>query len=245
VLLLQAGPDRSGDYVSVMNAIFVAQRQSVLLDAVQLGPQHSLFLRQAAYVTHSLYAQIPLAAPLLPPRADADATAAAATTAVDSLRVRPPSSPLMLLQHLFTSLLAPAPLRPLLQLRHTQTVDLRATCFCHSRPVEQAHVCPVCLAVYCQAKMQCPSCGSRFLGSGPLRGKVLAKPKPKNPSAAPATATAAPAHAGAGADTDAGSSAGATAGAGAGAGMVRRAPDTALEGGAAVKRAPLALSLKR
>jgi len=221
VVVVQASADRQRDYVGVMNALFVAQRQGVLVDAVALGGVSSLLLHQAAYVTKSLYASLALAAPVLPTPsnptatnssgasagsggltltlasssstnsstnstdnstgsvssaspaaapASAPASAAAATapkksragTSVATAAAAAGTSPLALLQHLLTALLAPAPLRPLLQIPQTATADLRATCFCHAKPVKTAHVCPVCLAVYCDPRPTCPACGTRF-----------------------------------------------------------------------------------
>ncbi|EFN53393.1 hypothetical protein CHLNCDRAFT_13819, partial [Chlorella variabilis] len=55
VLCLTAAPDVPSQYISVMNAIFSAQRSGVLIDACQLGRRHSTFLQQAAYLTGGVY----------------------------------------------------------------------------------------------------------------------------------------------------------------------------------------------
>ena len=49
------GPDVPSQYIPPMNAIFAAQRSSVLIDACYLGPAQSAFLQQAAHLTGGVY----------------------------------------------------------------------------------------------------------------------------------------------------------------------------------------------
>ena len=51
VLCLQGSQDNPTDYISMMNTIFGAQRQSIPIDAFALGEHDSPFLQQAAHIT--------------------------------------------------------------------------------------------------------------------------------------------------------------------------------------------------
>ncbi|GAA0153512.1 general transcription factor [Lithospermum erythrorhizon] len=55
ILCLHGSPDGPGQYVSVMNAIFSAQRSMVPIDSCVIGAQHSAFLQQASYITGGVY----------------------------------------------------------------------------------------------------------------------------------------------------------------------------------------------
>jgi len=55
ILCLQASQDNPTDYISMMNAIFSAQRQSIPIDAFALGEHDSPFLQQAAHITRGAY----------------------------------------------------------------------------------------------------------------------------------------------------------------------------------------------
>ena len=57
VLCLQGSQDNPTDYISMMNAIFGAQRQSIPIDAFALGEHDSPFLQQAAHITRGAYAK--------------------------------------------------------------------------------------------------------------------------------------------------------------------------------------------
>ncbi|GAB2224222.1 hypothetical protein Droror1_Dr00004974 [Drosera rotundifolia] len=60
ILCLHGSPDGPEQYVSVMNAIFSAQRSMVPIDACVIGSQHSAFLQQASYITGGVYLKPPL-----------------------------------------------------------------------------------------------------------------------------------------------------------------------------------------
>lgn len=55
ILCLQGSRDNSTDYISMMNAIFSAQRQSIPIDTCMLGDNESPFLQQAAHITKGAY----------------------------------------------------------------------------------------------------------------------------------------------------------------------------------------------
>ncbi|XP_074263575.1 general transcription and DNA repair factor IIH subunit TFB4 [Silene latifolia] len=55
ILCLHGSPDGPEQYVSVMNAIFSAQRSMVPIDSCVVGAQHSAFLQQASYITGGVY----------------------------------------------------------------------------------------------------------------------------------------------------------------------------------------------
>ncbi|CAN1134549.1 General transcription and DNA repair factor IIH subunit TFB4 [Linum perenne] len=55
ILCLQGSPDGSEQYVSVMNAIFSAQRSMVPIDCCYVGSHNSAFLQQASYITGGVY----------------------------------------------------------------------------------------------------------------------------------------------------------------------------------------------
>ncbi|KAG5457016.1 MAG: transcription factor Tfb4-domain-containing protein [Olpidium bornovanus] len=41
-------------------------------------------------------------------------------------------------------------------------VDFRAACFCHKRIVDVAHVCSVCLSIFCSFRAVCSTCRTKF-----------------------------------------------------------------------------------
>ena len=84
-----------------------------------------------------------------------------------------PSPTASLLQHLLVTFLPDVASRAHLLLSHPTAVDYRATCFCHRRVVEQAMVCPVCLAIYCKATPTCGMCKSAFMAQH-VRGTLPA-----------------------------------------------------------------------
>ncbi|EIE26291.1 transcription factor Tfb4 [Coccomyxa subellipsoidea C-169] len=55
LLCLKGSPDATEQYISVMNAIFAAQRCEVVIDACMLGASDSAFLQQAAHLTNGIY----------------------------------------------------------------------------------------------------------------------------------------------------------------------------------------------
>ncbi|KAK9916655.1 hypothetical protein WJX75_005410 [Coccomyxa subellipsoidea] len=55
LLCLKGSPDATEQYISVMNAIFAAQRCEVVIDACMIGASDSVFLQQAAHLTNGIY----------------------------------------------------------------------------------------------------------------------------------------------------------------------------------------------
>ena len=86
-----------------------------------------------------------------------------AASLTSGLYLHLPSPTASLLQHLMLTFLPDVGSRAHLLLSHPTAVDYRATCFCHRRVVEQAMVCPVCLAIYCKATPTCGMCKSAFM----------------------------------------------------------------------------------
>jgi len=64
------------------------------------------------------------------------------------------------LNHTFLPDLA---LRKFLALPQQSQVDYRAICFSHHTAIDNGFVCPVCLSVFCQWKLMCETCRTRFL----------------------------------------------------------------------------------
>lgn len=132
LLVISASEDNTYEYVTMMNAIFSAHKLQVPVDSCVLHSEDSLFLQQASAITSGLYLH----------------PSAAHQSAV--------------LQHLLFTFLPDPISRSHLILPQQSSVDYRATCFCHRRVVDQAMVCPVCLAIYCKATPRCAMCQSQF-----------------------------------------------------------------------------------
>ena len=141
ILLVSTSPDSSSSYVPFMNCIFTSHKLSLPLDSLVLNSLDSLYLQQASSITSGVYAH------------------PSPSTQRDALL------PLLLL----TFLPDPTTRQQLTQPGQVE-VDYRAVCFCHRRPVSQAMVCPVCLAVYCTATPRCPMCDSTFMTQIVQRG---------------------------------------------------------------------------
>ncbi|KAK9841870.1 hypothetical protein WJX81_008450 [Elliptochloris bilobata] len=65
VLVLAGCPDVTAQYIAVMNAIFSALRNDVVIDACMVGGADSAFLQQAAHLTGGLYLRPPRVGGLL------------------------------------------------------------------------------------------------------------------------------------------------------------------------------------
>ena len=96
-----------------------------------------------------------------------------AASLTSGLYLHLPAPTASLLQHLMVTFLPDVASRCHLLLSHPVAVDYRATCFCHRRVVEQAMVCPVCLAIYCKATPTCGMCKSAFMAQH-VRGTLPA-----------------------------------------------------------------------
>eukprot|EP00884_Botryococcus_braunii_P000069 jgi/Botrbrau1/10062/Bobra.0355s0018.1 len=76
-----------------------------------------------------------------------------------------PKDPGALLQYLLTVFLADTETRKLLKLPGEESIDFRASCFCHKKAIELGYVCSVCLSVFCQSLPECSTCGTTFTSS--------------------------------------------------------------------------------
>lgn len=70
-----------------------------------------------------------------------------------------------LVQYLLSISSADQHSRKFLQLPNQRGIDFRASCFCHKQPVDAGFVCSVCLSIFCQDRMSCPTCGADFVES--------------------------------------------------------------------------------
>jgi len=75
-----------------------------------------------------------------------------------------PSTRAGLAQALLTAFLPHPRMRAFLSAPPADGVDLRASCFCHWRPVDVGHVCSVCLSIFCEPRPACDTCGVLFAG---------------------------------------------------------------------------------
>eukprot|EP00730_Choanoeca_flexa_P002484 TRINITY_DN11065_c0_g1_i2.p1 TRINITY_DN11065_c0_g1~~TRINITY_DN11065_c0_g1_i2.p1 ORF type:complete len:310 (+),score=44.03 TRINITY_DN11065_c0_g1_i2:98-1027(+) len=67
-----------------------------------------------------------------------------------------------LLQHLLCTFASDAVTRGVMKHEEAVAVNYQATCFCHGRSVSQGLVCSVCLSIFCEPKVVCPSCRTLF-----------------------------------------------------------------------------------
>lgn len=130
ILAVVTSPDAPAQYVAVMNAIFGAQRHSVVIDACAAGDADSGYLQQAAHLTGGVYLR--------------------------------PQRPEGLLQYFISAFTADASARTLVRTLPPPSVDFRAACFCHKRPIEVGYVCSVCLSIFCEKRDVCSTCASPF-----------------------------------------------------------------------------------
>ena len=132
ILVVTSHGDGGSTYVSVMNALFSAQKLQVAIDACVLAPDHSLFLQQATHLTGGAYVK---------PSLDAQNSLA---------------------QFLLTAFLADAMTRRPISVPTLTAIDYRATCFCHRKTISIGYVCSSCLSVFCSFALTCSTCGTKF-----------------------------------------------------------------------------------
>lgn len=158
IMCVMSSSDSSGQYVPVMNTVFEAQKLNVYIDTlvlthntvaagsdtkpINLTTDSSVFdsndsrlMQQASHLTNGVYYR-----PNINKAADVQS----------------------LLQYLLTMYLPDAVTRGQLVLPVLSSVDYRASCFCHSKPIELAFVCPVCLAIWCKQRTDCEVCKTKF-----------------------------------------------------------------------------------
>ncbi|KAH8814694.1 transcription factor Tfb4 [Flagelloscypha sp. PMI_526] len=137
ILILSISPDLSTSYVSIMNAIFAAQKLKVTIDVFQMHGSDNVFLQQAAHLTGGAYISI---------------------LASSEQEGKPPT----LLQYLMMAALPPPSVRTTLSVPSLDSIDLRAACFCHKDIVDIGFVCSVCLSIFCSPIPVCSTCKTRF-----------------------------------------------------------------------------------
>ncbi|KAJ2160046.1 RNA polymerase II transcription factor B subunit 4 [Coemansia sp. RSA 552] len=132
VLVLSAGDDCPREYISLMNAIFAAQKMSVVIDVCKAVGVDSVFLQQASEISGGNYVKID------------------------------PHKDESLLQTLLFTCLPDQYTRGILSAPGNEHIDFRATCFCHKRVVNVGYVCSVCLSIFCQMAPVCSTCQTKF-----------------------------------------------------------------------------------
>ncbi|KAJ2098568.1 RNA polymerase II transcription factor B subunit 4 [Coemansia sp. S100] len=165
ILVLSAADDAPREYISLMNTIFAAQRMSVLIDICKVFGSDSVFLQQAAEITSGNYLKVD-------------------TAGGESM-----------LQTLMFTCLADQYTREVLVAPTNETIDFRATCFCHKRVVDIGYVCSVCLSIFCETAPVCSTCQTKFsfriarAESAQANGVLKQSPKPAAATAAMSTLT--------------------------------------------------------
>ncbi|KAJ2898384.1 RNA polymerase II transcription factor B subunit 4 [Coemansia aciculifera] len=172
ILVISAADDSPREYIALMNTIFAAQRMGVLIDICKVsGKSDSVFLQQAAEITGGNYLK------------------------VDTTRGGGES----MLQTLMFTCLADHYTREVLVSPTSETIDFRATCFCHKRIVDIGFVCSVCLSIFCELTPVCSTCQTKFSfrvaradSAAPhqaVNGSLKQSPKPAAATAAMSTLT--------------------------------------------------------
>mmetsp|Transcript_9968 Transcript_9968/g.11579 ORF Transcript_9968/g.11579 Transcript_9968/m.11579 type:complete len:296 (-) Transcript_9968:438-1325(-) len=81
-----------------------------------------------------------------------------------------------LLQYLLSVYAVDTFSRQFLCMPQRSTVDFRASCFCHKRPIDLGHVCSVCLSIFCQERKVCSTCGTEFTAAKTSQGGKRKRP---------------------------------------------------------------------
>lgn len=80
------------------------------------------------------------------------------------------TQPAALLQYLLGAFSADTATRESLSVSGSnQSVDYRASCFCHKTIIDTGYICSVCLSIFCKANMkatECLTCGAPFKQKG-------------------------------------------------------------------------------
>ena len=136
VLVMQACGDQASQYVQMMNCIFAAKKSKVLLDTCVLGHADSVHLKQASNLTSGVY--------IRPKRERVKERATG-----NKLVLQDKGGQTALLHHMILSFLPDHFCRQHLNMPTEETVDFRASCFCHHELKDTAFVCSVCLTPRC------------------------------------------------------------------------------------------------
>ena len=157
ILVIRAAEDSSAQYLSLMNAVFTAQKLGVLIDACIIPPTR---------MSHGTDDSLRQSSPILQESSNSSLFQQAADlTGGKYLRIPRPAG---LLQYLLSVFLARAGLRSQLILPDCgdgsaiSGVDFRSACFCHRKMVDLSYVCSVCLSVFCSFTPICSTCQTPF-----------------------------------------------------------------------------------
>mmetsp|Transcript_49879 Transcript_49879/g.128349 ORF Transcript_49879/g.128349 Transcript_49879/m.128349 type:complete len:297 (-) Transcript_49879:203-1093(-) len=126
------GDDQPAEYVPLMNAVFSASKERVVIDTCAIGSPKIAFLQQAADLSGG-----------------------------SVINIKPDDIDLISAKLMAQNLITPSLANVMVKTEETD-VDYRASCLCHSLPVSKAYVCSVCLSVYCEERKQCMTCNSVF-----------------------------------------------------------------------------------
>lgn len=132
-----------------------AQKSSVTLDALVLGPHDSAFLQQGSYISDGLYTR--------PPAWDRLMLCSALLSyySMDApVRRLMKTPPLVCAPFTILRLHAQDNRYAVLTSVAQKMLDFRASCSCHGRHVEFAYMCSVCLALQCEPSEVCGTCAT-------------------------------------------------------------------------------------
>lgn len=132
MLIFQLCSDIPTQYISVMNAIFSAQKMNVVLDSVVLNTEaDSSFLQQASFITEGVY-------------------------------MRPVRQEGLLQYLMSVYMVSISMRKHLINLPVQSSVDFRASCFETKQSIDQGFVCSVCLSVFSKLIPVCSTCGEKL-----------------------------------------------------------------------------------
>ncbi|VDK34595.1 unnamed protein product [Taenia asiatica] len=156
ILVVRAADDNSAQYLSLMNAVFTAQKLGVLIDACIIPPTRMAYSADDPLRQSSTTLQESSNSSLFQQAAD--------LTGGIYLRIPRPAG---LLQYLLSVFLPRAGLRSQLILPDCgggvgTGVDFRSACFCHRKMVDLSYVCSVCLSIFCSFTPICSTCQTPF-----------------------------------------------------------------------------------
>lgn len=156
ILVVRAAEDNSAQYLSLMNAVFTAQKLGVLIDACIIPPTRMSYSADDPLRQSSTTLQESSNSSLFQQAAD--------LTGGIYLRIPRPAG---LLQYLLSVFLPRAGLRSQLILPDcgggaATGVDFRSACFCHRKMVDLSYVCSVCLSIFCAFTPICSTCQTPF-----------------------------------------------------------------------------------
>jgi transcription initiation factor TFIIH subunit 3 len=138
ILVAQISLDSPSSYNAIMNSIFSAQKFGIPVDAVVFSREDSSLLQQACLLTGGVY---------LKPHTSQGGDGGC-------------------LQLLLTHCLPDIRSRKVLRAFVQTSVDFKASCTCHNKPVDFTFMCSVCLSLFCPVTVtgsdKCEICGTKI-----------------------------------------------------------------------------------